>query len=267
MNEIKNGNVSFAYEGMRKFPRSLVDVLRHDITHLDLSGNKIRNFEFLRGFKCLKSLIVDENIHMDLESFPPIDILELFYANKCNLEFPRSFIFHVAVVFPSLKYISMMNNPMLKKSSRRHIWEGREHRLRMFAIFLNPFMIHFNDKEVDPVERQHANDYHKYLGPIDCSLSKFKSLPDTDDIRRILPVHIRDKALALIEMEAQDESDEFDDALSAVSISSYFVNHHDDDISIKSTVSSDKADSKDSLDTITTDDGFGSMAPSGHSLE
>lgn len=265
MNEIKDGKVSFAHEGISKFPRSLVDVLRHDIAHLDLSGNRIRNFEFLRGFKNLQSLIVDENIHMDMDSFPPMDSLELFYANKCNIEYPRSFVFRLSVLFPSLKFISMMHNPMLKKSNLEHIWMGREHRIRMFAIFLNPFLIHFNDKKVDPDERQHANDYHKYLGPIDCRLSRFKTLPDTDDIRKILPVHIRDKALDLITMEAQDESDEFDDALSAVSISSYFSNHHDEGISLKSYVSSDKTSSSpSSVDTIAIDEGIGLMAPSGH---
>jgi hypothetical protein len=85
VNEIRNGKISFACEAMEKFPRSLVEVLRNDITHIDLSMNNIRNFEFLRGFKHLKSLIIDENDRMEIDSFPPIEKLELFYANKCEL--------------------------------------------------------------------------------------------------------------------------------------------------------------------------------------
>lgn len=234
VNEITNGKISFAYEGMSKFPRSLVEVLRLDITHLDLSANKIRNFEFLRGFKCLKSLIVDENIHMDMESFPPIGTLELFYANKCRIQHPRSFIFRVSVIFPSIKFLSIMYNPVMKRPNLKHIWATKEHRVRMFAIFINPHLVHFNEKEISDNERMHSTNYHKYLGPVDCRLSKFKTLPDTDDLRKILPVHIREMTEDYLTMEAQDEADSFEEALAAVSISDYFEN---DDISINSYLS------------------------------
>lgn len=245
-----------------------MEVLRYDITHLDLSMNDIRNFEFLRGFKNLQSLIVDGNIHMDQESLPPLDTLELFFANKCDIEFPRSFIYRVSVVFPSLKYLSMITYPHMEQSHVELKWEGKQHRMRMFAIFMNPLLIHFNDKKITDDDRRHSNEFHKYLGPIDCKLSNFKSLPDTDDIRKILPVHIRDKALDVIEMEAQEDIDDLDEALSSVSVSSYFASHHDDDISIRSFGSFDKASSSpSSVNTITTDEGLGSLAPSEHSID
>lgn len=262
MNEIRHGKISFAYEGLEKFPRSLVEILRQDITHLDLSTNKIRDFDFLRGFKNLKSLIVDDNIRMDMESFPPIDTLELFYANKCNIEFPRSFIFRVSVIFPSLKYLSMMCNPVIKLSNLQHIWESKEHRLRMFAIFINPKLIHFNDKLISNDDRQHSHEFHKYLGPIDCQLSKFKTLPDTDDVRKLLPVHIREKTIEMMAMEVQDDEDELDEALADINISAYFT--HSDNISVSSFNSSENTNSPSSVNTITTDEGLGSMAPSDH---
>lgn len=207
---------------MNKFPYSLVDILRHDITHLDLTSNNLGNFEFLRGFLHLKSLVVDGSKHMEQDSFPPMEKLELFYANKCRIEFPRSFVNRVAIVFPSLRYFSMMYNPILKREYRLHIWKGREHRLRMFAIFMNPNLIHFNDREISDDERDHSRTYHMYLGPIDCTPSKFKTLPDTDDIRKILPVKVRKETEEYASMIAQDEADRLGEALACVSIFDYF---------------------------------------------
>jgi hypothetical protein len=260
VNEIINGRISFAFEGMEKFPRSLVDVLRNDITHLDLSMNNIKNFEFLRGFRHLKSLIVDENQRMEIDSFPPLDSLELFYANKCYIEFPRSFVNRVSVIFPQLKYFSMMINPMMKRACLEHIWKGREHRLKMFAIFIIPNLVHFNDKEISDDDREHSRAYHKYLGPIDCNLSKFKTLPDTDDIRRLLPVHIRDKTSDVLSMELQDNDEGLGESLAAVRISAYFSSQQDDNISVESFMSSDKS-STSTRYSPTTDEGIGFMAP------
>lgn len=262
INDIHEGKISFAYESMVKFPRSLVEVLRHDITHLDLSFNSLRDFDFLRGFKCLKSLIVDGNVRMDMESFPPINSLELFYANKCNIEFPRSFIFRIAVIFKTLKYFSIMGNPSQRRPSLNYRWEGKEHRMRMFAIFMIRRLIHFNDKRITDDERTHSEAYHKYLGPTDCKLSKFVSLPDTDDIRRILPVNIRDKTNEILAMEAQDDSDSLDEALASINISQYFVHRQLDTISLDSLISTDTESNSRTSSTCTTDEGLGSLASS-----
>lgn len=264
VNEIREGRVSFAYEALDRFPRSLVEVLRHDITHLDLTANNIRCFEFIRGFKGLKSLIIDLNGRMDVTTLPPVDTLELFYANKCKIEFPRSFVFRVSVVFPSLKYFSMMYNPALKRFYKWEI-QARDHRNRMYAIFMLPNMIHYNDRRVTDDEREHSKAYHVYLGPIDCKLWKFTTLPDTDDIRAILPVHIRSKTAHLRAMDWQDDEDALDDALKSVSISDYFTSRQVDSISINSFTSSDNntATSDGSpTSSIITDDGVGSLAPS-----
>lgn len=222
VNEIRNGIISFGYERMSKFPGRLVEILRHDITHLDLSMNNIRSFDFLRGFKNLKSLVLDGNIHMDMESLPPLDTLVLFYANKCNIEFPRSFIFRISSVFQSLKYLSMMSIPVIRRPSLRARREEQDHRMRMFAIFMNPKLIHFNDKHITEDERHHSETYHKYLGPIGCNLSKFKTLPDTDDLRKILPVFIREKTRHVLSMEAQEDADNLSEALASIVISDYF---------------------------------------------
>lgn len=234
VNEIRNGRVSFAYEGMTHFPAHIVEVLRFDITHLDLSMNDITNFDFLRGFKNLKSLIVDGNTKMDIESLPKIENLELFYANKCEIQFPRSFIFRIAIIFSGLKYFSMMDNPLTKRKTCDDAWEGRAHRIRMLAVFINPQLLHFNDRKITQQERAHSKIYHHYLGPKDGELSKFKGSVDTDDIRKILPVGIHDKALEMLTYEDRDKSDDIDEGLADVKISAYFASQENEDISIAS---------------------------------
>lgn len=119
----------------------------------------------------------------------------------------------------------MMTNPMKKQFVTAYIWQSREHRLRAFAIFMIPKLVHFNDKAITEREQKHSQQFHQYLGPIDCQLAKFKSLPDTDDIRKILPIHIRDDLSDFVEVEARDEADRLDEALRTVNISQYYKNY------------------------------------------
>lgn len=220
--EIREGKISFAFEEMEKFPWSLVDILRHDITHLDLTSNKIMNFQFLRGFYNLKSLIVDNSPLIETGSLPTMEKLELFYANRCKIQFPRTFVNRVAIIFPQIKYFSMIYNPKIKREKQNHIWIRQEHCFRMFVIFMNRNLIHFNDRVISNDERDHSRFYHMYLGPIDCKPSKFKTLPDTEDIGRILPINIQDETEEHTAMLVRDEEDRYDEALSTVSISNYF---------------------------------------------
>lgn len=259
VNEIQHGRISFAHEGLRKFPRSLVEILRNDITHLDLSSNDIKNFAFLRGFKHLKSLIVDDNPFW-WETIPPIDTLELFYANKCQIHSPRSFIYRLTVIFKNLKYLSIMENPAQRREVEEHVWKGKNHRMRMYAIFMIPSLIHINDQKISANERFHSMRYHQYLGPVDCFNWKWSSNPDTDDIRSILSVPILAKIPEVLQMEAQDEVDSWDPAFATFSVSQYFTNYQMRNATKKGFFSSDEPTSGSS--NTDADEGLGSSAPS-----
>lgn len=90
---------------------------------------------------------------------------------------------------------------------------------------MNPKLIYYNEDKITKDERVHSETYHKYLGPTDCCLSKFRTLPDFDDLRKILPVFIRVKTRHVLSMEAQKHEDNLSQALASVSISDYF--HHE----------------------------------------
>lgn len=241
VNEIRNGRVSFAYEGLKAFPLHVVEVLRFDITHLDLSMNDLIDFDFLRGFHCLKSLIVDGNTKMEWETLPQIDTLELFYANKCEIEFPRSFAFRIAIIFPRLKYFSFMENPFFKGDTCDEAWAGRVHRIRMLVAFINPKLQHFNDRKITEQERAHAKKYHHYLGD-DGELSKFKGSIDTDNLRKIVPFELdefAEKALDILayyneregrEQEDDDDDESTDEGLADVKISAYLASQENEEV-------------------------------------
>lgn len=215
---------------MTRFSHKLVKILRHDITHLDLSMNNIRRFDFLCGFKKLKSLIVDGNLRMDLKTLPQMASLELFYANKCNIDYPLSFVNHVAKIFPSLKYFSMINPPQNSGTRRsrcfHEILEAEERRLRMYTIFVNPNLLHFNDKEITDVERKASKAYHKYLGPNTRRLSESKHLPGTDNLEELLTADLRHKAKLLLSLETEDYEDQLSENLASVSIADYLGDEH-----------------------------------------
>lgn len=231
--------------------------LRHDITHLDLSHNNISDFYFLRSFKHLKTLVIDGNKELVQETLPPIPTLEVFYANKCNIEFPRSFLFHISVVFENLKILSMMTIPI---DFTKYVSIAKEiplHRLNMYAIFMLPHLRQVNGDKVTKADRRHANRFHKYLGPQDCKLSKFETNPAPDDIRKIVPVHIPDKTDDDLKFEAEDYMRSIDDELAAFKISRYFQSPRVNDTSAGN-VSTDNSTHRKSSE----DEGFASMAPS-----
>jgi hypothetical protein len=136
-----------------------------------LTGNKISNFEFLKGFIHLKSLILDGNESLGCEkglsTFPSMS-LELFYCNNCKISYPADFIFQLSSLLTRIKYLSIM-----EKVTEVVEIEQKSHRLRMFAILMNPFLLHFNDKAIDDDEREHAARFYQYLGTIDCAFSSY----------------------------------------------------------------------------------------------
>lgn len=190
MNEINEGKISFAYEEMEEFSMDIVKVLYDDcITHLDLTGNNISNFNFLRGFIQLKSLILDGNLKLGSErglaTLPSMPNLELFYCNNCKISYPADFIFQLSSLLKNVKYLSMM-----EKITDVVDDERKYHRLRMFAILMNPFLLHLNDKAIGDDEREHALRYHQYLGTIDCTFSA-RALISRKDLYRVVGMSCR----------------------------------------------------------------------------
>lgn len=219
VNGIHEGRISFAYEGMTEFPLEIVKISWKDITHLDLSGNNISNFEFLSGFVHLKSLIVDENLRIGSNktraTFPTIPKLELFYANNCDINVPADFILQISSLFANLKYLSLMEWKTVL------VDEKNFHRLRMFAIFMNPFLNHYNDKVVMDDERDHAQKCHQYLGTIDCTAPSTVSVT-REYFSKVIGIMSQEKGEITKEIEDFFENDKIEKLLNSKNVAKIF---------------------------------------------
>lgn len=107
----------------------------------------------------------------------------------------------------------MMNNPVKKEFDTAHICHGRE---RIFAIFMIPHLIHFNDKAITAAER-HSQKFDQ--------LTKFKLLSNTDNIRKILPAHIHSDISNAVDTNELDEVNSLEEALRSVTVWQYFKNY------------------------------------------
>lgn len=202
VNKITDGRISFAFEGMIEFPVEMVKLLWKDITHMDLSGNNILNFEFLCGFIHLKSLIVDGNLSIGCQkktrsTLPAILSLELFYCNNCKISRPSEFIINISELFPKIKYFSLMEWKTVS------VDEERLQKLRMLAIFMNPFLLHFNDRHVSDDERDYAKRNHSHV-PEDkfSAIRKKQSVGKiTQEIKDFFEAENLDENLILITMK------------------------------------------------------------------
>lgn len=215
MNKITDGRISFAYEEMIQFPVEMVKLLWEDITHMDLSGNNISNFEFLYGFSHLKSLIVDGNLSIGSKktrlTFPTIPNLELFYCNNCDISDSTSeFIIHISALFPKIKYLSLMDWKTVVAD------EKSLNQLRMLAIFMNPFLVHFNDKLIGDDER----DLAKNIQTFDCKLP----LNLIDEISRDKSSAIKKDFSVTQEIKDFFEAENIEKKLSLITMTDYLFN-------------------------------------------
>lgn len=247
---------------MEKFSWTIVDLICHDVTYLDLSHNNIKKFDFLRKFQKLKSLIVDENVNIDINTLPEMCQLELFYANKCRPKSRTQFVLRITVIFPNLKYLSLMSIPISVKGLINPA-NDRQHKLRMMILFLNPNLVHVNDKSVEPSEIQHAIEYHQAFVPSECKRSKCDKVPDPESIRKLIPVYSKRKIRQLWEVEQQRVVNEVENCLSSITISPYLFDINDrKSISIRYVNSNQKNHRNDNVLSLPSDEGIDIMSSS-----
>lgn len=225
VNEIHDRKISFAYEEIKEFPVKIVKLLWKDITHLDLSGNQISNFEFLVGFIHLRSLICDGNVNIGkkdtLATFPKIVNLDLLYCNNCEISSTADFLLQISSLFPKIKYLSHIEWKTLKVDD-----ENRLHCLRMLAIFMNPFLRHYNDKMVRRDEKIHANECHQNSREIDCTAPMMTSYINRNDVHKIMRYKREMQKRGDISHEIEEfiENQKIESSLSSFKANNYLKN-------------------------------------------
>ncbi|CRK88008.1 CLUMA_CG001794, isoform A [Clunio marinus] len=110
------------------------------------------------------------------------------------------------------------------KAAISELSESRNHQLRMFAIFMMPNLIHYNDKKITDEERYHANNYHKCLGPIECKLLNYKAYPPVEDLKKLIPESIQESDDEISKLDDHDYIMNVEKGLSSFNLSLYFKN-------------------------------------------
>jgi len=83
---------------------------QHVTRELDLSENRLTNIDFLAQFYRLKTLIVDNNNITHNTRFPALPKLKTLFINSNLITALHPFLEHVAEAFPSLQYLSLLDN-------------------------------------------------------------------------------------------------------------------------------------------------------------
>merc|ERR1719370_1874729 len=81
------------------------------ITGLDLSHNKIADFDFLSYLPLLQTLILDHNQLRSHLRLPVLPSVRTFWANHNDVANLPIFVSTLSVACPNLSYLSLMNNP------------------------------------------------------------------------------------------------------------------------------------------------------------
>ena len=125
---------------------------------LNLSENNFNSCHLLDTFTSLQTLILDKNELTGLDWCCPIPSLKTLYFNNNQVSDVEAFVDRVAVLFPSLEYLSMMRNPCCPAFfviSEEKQDDYRRH--REFVLYKLPTLEYLDATEVTEQERATAN--------------------------------------------------------------------------------------------------------------
>jgi len=103
--------LSLAYHTFEAgIPQSVAQASAH-VKKIDLTETNIRNFDNLRFFTKVETVILDKNGLSDLSTCPALPTLHTLWVNNNNISDLPAFFDDVSKKFPALQYLSMMRNP------------------------------------------------------------------------------------------------------------------------------------------------------------
>ena len=133
------------------------------ITGLDLSHNRLQNFDFFSHLPNVETLILDHNglgSHLRLPNLPKLHTLWANHNKVANLAI---FVASLRVSCPALRNLSLMNNPCAPSYlNGGSVKAYRDYRL--FVIGKLETLAHLDDRPVSKIER---NEAEKAYGALD----------------------------------------------------------------------------------------------------
>jgi len=147
------GRVSLANHNFSDEHQNMILKFRHTVKELDLSGNCLRNIDFLSGFYNLNTLIVDSNHITHTSKFPVLTKLTGLYINCNQINELENFIDNLAEKMPNLQYLSMLGNIACPIFGEVHHY----YNYRIFIISKLRRLVHLDSSPVTEEEFRHAS--------------------------------------------------------------------------------------------------------------
>lgn len=123
--------------------------------HINAAHNQLSNASFLKGFTMLKTVNLDYNLFTTMSSFPVIEGLDTLSLNCNRLEGIDRIISELAVRFPALRHLSMLNNPCCP-TLNPHAAESDRNYYRFALIYALPLLMTLDGSEVTKADRAAA---------------------------------------------------------------------------------------------------------------
>ncbi|EGD79383.1 hypothetical protein PTSG_09793 [Salpingoeca rosetta] len=145
-------HLSLAFQDVAGVPR---DVDGSPYKSLDLSHNRVSKLHSLKTFTNLESLVLDNNKIGTHVQFPFLPHLTRLWLNNNEVDNLVIFIDKVAVQFPKLKELSMLNNPAAPSFFNGGT-KDEYHAYRLYVISRIPTLEVLDQSKVTVEERKAA---------------------------------------------------------------------------------------------------------------
>jgi len=147
-------SLKFAYASLPALPYFIIDRHWHWVRTLDLTGNSIRDVEFLAYFEELETVILDHNLIWSQTVFPVSTKIKSLSINHNSVSRAglHSFIDNLAGALPFLEVLSMLGNPGVIAGGIFH----DNVLYRLFVISRFSRLYHLDDRSADEDEKSRA---------------------------------------------------------------------------------------------------------------
>eukprot|EP00033_Pygsuia_biforma_P002628 GCRY01002908.1.p1 GENE.GCRY01002908.1~~GCRY01002908.1.p1 ORF type:complete len:162 (-),score=18.88 GCRY01002908.1:296-781(-) len=148
------GRVSLSFRNLSELPPKVFSKA-DSITSLDLTENQFSDAQWLHRFVNLRVLILDSNKITSKTAFSLVPSLETLWVNKNKIDNLPAFLNNVSKYFPSLKYLSMLNNPACPNFFNQGTPSQYED-FRLFTVHRLRHLKALNDTLITKEERKKA---------------------------------------------------------------------------------------------------------------
>lgn len=152
----KRLELSLAGRDLTSLPKEIGEKRGDVLTKLDLSDNRLQDFENFDGFEVLDALILDRNDLHSLQGFPSLPALQTLWLNNNHLDDLVELFDVLSKQTPALTYLSLLMNPCCPNVYFSDGEQAAYRRYRLYTIYRLPQLQFLDSSEVTEDEREEA---------------------------------------------------------------------------------------------------------------